>query len=334
MSGTLRIQAISGHAGPVPGQGTQRQPQVAKLIDTTTCIGCKACEVACLEWNDLPFRETVFQNTYQTMPETAWNYWNLIKFNERPQADGSMMWLMRKDQCMHCADPGCLAACPADQAIVAARDQDLAAGESHGNRVRAAVVHGAGRAPPAARRVIQLRAREHWAAATARDEDAAVGQPDSDAIGTVIVGRRSGRPEYQGRRPGGHHAWDRSRGRGRGRGGGGWGRGRIGRRSPRIQDVQRTSDRQHADQGGGGEADRHRHGLEPPRHAPSVPLLGVVDLVEGGIDHAICQLVRALLEVRPDEAVELTLVGHRCRPPATATGRSSASMAARIARWA
>ena len=43
---TLRVKAISGHAGPVPGQGAQRQEQVAKLIDTTTCIGCKACEVA------------------------------------------------------------------------------------------------------------------------------------------------------------------------------------------------------------------------------------------------------------------------------------------------
>src|SRR5437870_2776204 len=117
-SGTLRIKAISGHAGPIPGEGTQRQQQVCKLIDTTTCIGCKACEVACLEWNDLPFRETLFDNTYQTMPETAWNYWNLIKFNVSPQEDGSRMWLMRKDQGMHCADPGCLAACPADRAIV------------------------------------------------------------------------------------------------------------------------------------------------------------------------------------------------------------------------
>jgi formate dehydrogenase beta subunit len=119
MSGsTLRIQAISGHAGPVPGEGTQRQPRLAKLIDTTTCIGCKACEVACLEWNDLPFRETVFQNTYQTMPETAWNYWNLVQFREHVQPDGTFQWLMRKDQCMHCADPGCLTACPADNAIV------------------------------------------------------------------------------------------------------------------------------------------------------------------------------------------------------------------------
>ena len=115
---TLRIQRISGHSGAAPGEGTQRQERVAKLVDTTTCIGCKACEVACLEWNDLPFRETTFQNTYQTMPETAWNYWNLIKFEEHSKPDGTLSWLMRKDQCMHCADPGCLAACPAENAIV------------------------------------------------------------------------------------------------------------------------------------------------------------------------------------------------------------------------
>jgi len=52
------------------------------------------------------------------MPSTTWNFWNLIKFNEQPKEDGTMMWLMRKDQCMHCAEPGCLAACPADGAIV------------------------------------------------------------------------------------------------------------------------------------------------------------------------------------------------------------------------
>ena len=109
---------ISGHAGVVPGEGLNREFQVCKLVDTTTCIGCKACEVACLEWNGYTFTETTFDNTYQTMPETAWNYWNLIKFNEHERADGTMMLLMRKDQCMHCADPGCLAACPADAAIV------------------------------------------------------------------------------------------------------------------------------------------------------------------------------------------------------------------------
>ncbi len=115
---TLEIQRISGHAGPVPGAGTQRDLDVCKLIDVTTCIGCKACEVACLEWNGLPYRETVFDNTYQTMPDTTWDFWNLIKFNEHTTEDGNLMWLMRKDQCMHCAEPGCLVACPADGAIV------------------------------------------------------------------------------------------------------------------------------------------------------------------------------------------------------------------------
>ncbi len=109
---------ISGHTGTVPGAGLNREFQVCKLVDTTTCIGCKACEVACLEWNGYTFSETTFANSYQTMPETAWNYWNLIKFNEHEREDGSMMLLMRKDQCMHCEDPGCLAACPADAAIV------------------------------------------------------------------------------------------------------------------------------------------------------------------------------------------------------------------------
>ena len=117
-TGPLQIKAISAHPGSVPGRGVQREEEVCKYIDVTTCIGCKACEVACLEWNDLPFRETTFDNTYQTMPATTWNYWNLIKFNEHQRDDGTLMWLMRKDQCMHCEDPGCLRACPADGAIV------------------------------------------------------------------------------------------------------------------------------------------------------------------------------------------------------------------------
>lgn len=114
----LQIRKMSGHPGPVPGANVERAEQVCKLIDTTTCIGCKACEVACLEWNGYPFTDTTFDNTYQTMPETTWKYWNLIKFNEHEREDGTLMLLMRKDQCMHCADPGCLAACPADGAIV------------------------------------------------------------------------------------------------------------------------------------------------------------------------------------------------------------------------
>ncbi len=87
--------------------------------------------------------------------------------------------------------------------------------------------------------------------------------------------------------------------------------------------------------GGRGEANGHGHGREPPRHAHGAPLMGVVDLVEGGIDHPVGQSSsRPSSKYDVEEAVEFELAGHRGRPPATAAARSSASMAARIARWA
>ncbi len=106
--------ASAGAASP----GIRLTQVVAKLIDTSTCIGCKACEVACQEWNDLPAETTVQLGTYQTMPDMTPQFWNLIRFNETEIEGGSLHWLMRKDQCMHCADPGCLKACPAPAAIV------------------------------------------------------------------------------------------------------------------------------------------------------------------------------------------------------------------------
>ncbi|HTY40868.1 MAG TPA: formate dehydrogenase subunit beta [Thermoanaerobaculia bacterium] len=97
--------------------GLRKEQTVSKYIDTSTCIGCKACEVACQEWNDLGVVATQQTGTYQTLPTLHSDYWNLIRFNER-DFDGGIVWLMRKDQCMHCDEPGCLAACPAPGAIV------------------------------------------------------------------------------------------------------------------------------------------------------------------------------------------------------------------------
>jgi formate dehydrogenase beta subunit len=114
MSGPLK--AISASSLPAPG-ATRQTHTVAKLIDTTLCIGCKACEVACQEWNDQAFQMGAYEGTYQTLPDLAPNFWNLIKFNEREQ-EGHLLWLMAKYQCMHCIDPGCLRACPAPGAIV------------------------------------------------------------------------------------------------------------------------------------------------------------------------------------------------------------------------
>ncbi len=119
----MSLEIVRSSASSAPAPGVRVEPQLVKLVDTSTCIGCKACEVACQEWNDLPPEPTSDTNSYQTMPATTANFWNLIKFNEHVNEDvgengASLHWLMRKDQCMHCAEPGCLIACPAPGAIV------------------------------------------------------------------------------------------------------------------------------------------------------------------------------------------------------------------------
>ena len=112
---TLELLRVSASSAPAPG--VRSVPTVTKLVDTSTCIGCKACEVACQEWNDLPPEPTTQTGTYQTLPSMTANFWNLIRFNEH-EREGGLSWLMRKDQCMHCTEPGCLIACPAPGAIV------------------------------------------------------------------------------------------------------------------------------------------------------------------------------------------------------------------------
>jgi len=91
---------------------------VAKLIDTSKCIGCKACQVACMEWNDL--RDEIGTNTgqYQNPHDLSASSWTLMRFAEVENPNGDLEWLIRKDGCMHCADPGCLKACPSPGAIV------------------------------------------------------------------------------------------------------------------------------------------------------------------------------------------------------------------------
>ncbi|HRY04578.1 MAG TPA: formate dehydrogenase subunit beta [Beijerinckiaceae bacterium] len=97
----------------------QRQQQVAKLIDVSKCIGCKACQSACQEWNDL--REDIghtdgtYNNPHDLTPASL----TVMRFTEWDNPEtGNLEWLIRKDGCMHCEDPGCLKACPAPGAIV------------------------------------------------------------------------------------------------------------------------------------------------------------------------------------------------------------------------
>jgi formate dehydrogenase iron-sulfur subunit len=96
----------------------RNQEAVAKLIDTTKCIGCKACQVACSEWNEL--RDEVGHNhgTYDNPQDLSAETWTLMRFTEHETGAGNLEWLIRKDGCMHCAEPGCLAACPSPGAII------------------------------------------------------------------------------------------------------------------------------------------------------------------------------------------------------------------------
>src|SRR5258705_3838689 len=114
-----RFDVIRRSASVTTTPPTNRGVEVVKLIDTSKCIGCKACQSACLEWNDMRepvgFNVGVYDNPHDLTP----NMFTLMRFTEwdNPKT-GNLEWLIRKDGCMHCEDPGCLKACPAPGAIV------------------------------------------------------------------------------------------------------------------------------------------------------------------------------------------------------------------------
>lgn len=102
----------------------------AMLVDMTRCIGCRGCQIACKEWNQLGAEDTTFlpaqkdeaavfaRSGYQNPRDLSSKTWTLITYNEVETA-GRFHWVFGKLQCMHCGTstrreemPACAVSCP------------------------------------------------------------------------------------------------------------------------------------------------------------------------------------------------------------------------------
>jgi formate dehydrogenase iron-sulfur subunit len=112
-----------------PGQ----QPRMGFFTDTSVCIGCKACEVACKEWNHVPEDGLLLTGmSYDNSVGLGADTWRHVAFIEQQRpasaadedadadacgadgagADGGLRWLMSSDVCKHCTHAACLDVCP------------------------------------------------------------------------------------------------------------------------------------------------------------------------------------------------------------------------------
>src|SRR6184192_4716038 len=92
---------------------------VGFFTDTTLCIGCKACEVACKEWNQLPNNPLEFKDSYDNTGQLDHANWRHVRFVEQPtkSPDKPIAWSMMSDVCKHCANASCLEVCPTDAIV-------------------------------------------------------------------------------------------------------------------------------------------------------------------------------------------------------------------------
>jgi formate dehydrogenase iron-sulfur subunit len=120
---------VSTHVGPAFATGpadaaggldpagrsgyTDHPPRMGFFTDTSVCIGCKACEVACKEWNAVP--EDGIELTgmsYDNTVSLSGSTWRHVAFIEQVTPPGESRWLMASDVCKHCTEAGCLDVCP------------------------------------------------------------------------------------------------------------------------------------------------------------------------------------------------------------------------------
>ncbi len=109
---------ILGAHDPAPESGyPEHPPRMGFFTDTSVCIGCKACEVACKEWNQVPEDGLALTGmSYDNSVGLGADTWRHVAFIEqrRPVADGQdqFRWLMASDVCKHCTHAACLDVCP------------------------------------------------------------------------------------------------------------------------------------------------------------------------------------------------------------------------------
>jgi formate dehydrogenase iron-sulfur subunit len=87
------------------------------FTDTSVCIGCKACEVACKEWNQLPGNEPTFRDGFDNTGSLDSQNWRHVQFidnvpDEKVGTGQGKAWLMMSDVCKHCKHASCLEVCP------------------------------------------------------------------------------------------------------------------------------------------------------------------------------------------------------------------------------
>ncbi len=98
-------------------------PGKSFFIDTSLCMACRGCQVACKQWNGLPAEKTVNRGTYQNPADLSFKTYKLVRFEE-VVVDGKLKWLFFPDQCRHCIDAPCEMAADDPRAIY----QDRATG--------------------------------------------------------------------------------------------------------------------------------------------------------------------------------------------------------------
>ena len=87
------------------------------FTDTSVCIGCKACEVACKTWNQLPGDEPAFGDGFDNTGELGAQNWRHVQFIDKVadqtlEPGGGTAWLMMSDVCKHCKEASCMEVCP------------------------------------------------------------------------------------------------------------------------------------------------------------------------------------------------------------------------------